>query len=123
MQVRGWRIGVDRSSARRSLASVEDVAGGSNPVSDSGSHGGGGDERCGAHVRVRASAAGYSKRMQRMPYFVMAGLVIASLLFAIVGGGALWIVPVVVIVAVVIYAIWDRRAKQREGRGERLAAR
>ena len=61
--------------------------------------------------------------MQRMPYFVMAGLVIASLVFAIVGGGALWIVPVVVIVAVVIYAIWDRRAKQREGRGERLAAR
>ena len=61
--------------------------------------------------------------MQRMPYFVMAGLVIASLIFGFVGGGALWIVPVVVIVAVVIYAIWDRRAKQREGRGERLAAR
>ena len=61
--------------------------------------------------------------MQRMPYFVMVGLVIASLLFAIVGGGALWIVPVVVIVSVAIYAIWDRRAKRREGRGERLAAR
>jgi uncharacterized membrane protein YoaK (UPF0700 family) len=61
--------------------------------------------------------------MQRMPYFVMAGLVIASLIFAVVGGGALWIVPVVVIVAVAIYAVWDRRAKRREGRGERLAAR
>ncbi len=61
--------------------------------------------------------------MQRMPYFVMAGLVIASLIFAIVGGGAFWIVPVVVIVVVAIYAVWDRRAKQREGRGERLAAR
>ena len=43
--------------------------------------------------------------MQRMPYFVMAGLVIASLIFAFVGGGALWIVPVVVIVAVAIYLI------------------
>ena len=61
--------------------------------------------------------------MQRMPYFVMAGLVIASLLIAILGGGALWIVPVVVIVAVAVYAVWDRRAKRREGRGERLAAR
>ena len=67
--------------------------------------------------------AGYHRLMQRMPYFVMAGLVIASLIFAIVGGGALWIVPVVVIVAVAIYAAWDRRAKRREGRGERLAAR
>ena len=61
--------------------------------------------------------------MQRMPYFLMAGLVIASLIFAIVGGGALWIVPVVVIVVVVVYAVYDRRAKRREGRGERLAAR
>ena len=61
--------------------------------------------------------------MQRMPYFVMAGLVIASLIFAFVGGGALWTVPVVVIVTVGIYALWDRRAKRREGRGERLAAR
>ncbi len=58
-----------------------------------------------------------------MPNFVKAGLVIASLIFAVVGGGALWIVPVVVIVAVSTYAVWDRRAKRREGRGERLAAR
>ena len=61
--------------------------------------------------------------MQRMPYFVMAGLVIASIAFAIVGGGAFWIVPAVVIVVVAIYAAYDRRAKRREGRGERLAAR
>ncbi len=61
--------------------------------------------------------------MQRMPYFVMAGLVIASLIFAIVGGGAFWIVPVVVIVVVAVYAIYDRRAKRREGQGERLASR
>ena len=58
-----------------------------------------------------------------MPYFVMAGLVIASLIFALVGGGALWIVPVVVIVVVAVYAVYDQRAKRREGHGERLASR
>ena len=61
--------------------------------------------------------------MQRLPYLVMAGLVIASLIFAIVGGGAFWIVPAIVIVVVAIYAVYDRRARRREGRGERLAAR
>lgn len=58
-----------------------------------------------------------------MPYFLMAGLFIASLAFGIVGGGALWLVPVIVWPIVIIYAIWDRRAKQREGHGEQLASR
>ncbi len=61
--------------------------------------------------------------MQRMPYFLMAGLLIATLAFGIVGGGAFWLVPAIIWPIVIIYAIWDRRAKQREGRGERLAAR
>jgi len=57
-----------------------------------------------------------------MPYFVMAGLLIASLAFGLVGGGALWLVPAIVWPLVVAYAVWDRRARRREGPDEHLAA-
>jgi Na+/melibiose symporter-like transporter len=60
--------------------------------------------------------------MERMPYFVMAGLLIASLAIAIVGGGAFWVLPVIVWPVVIGYGVWDRRAKRREGPDESLAA-
>lgn len=61
--------------------------------------------------------------MHRMPHFLMAGLLIATLAFGIVGGGAFWLVPAIIWPIVIVYTIWDRRQQQREGRGERLAAR
>lgn len=60
--------------------------------------------------------------MQALPYFVMAGLLIVSLGIGVAGGGLFWVVPAVVWVAVIAYAVWDRRAKRREGPGERMAA-
>ncbi len=57
-----------------------------------------------------------------MPYTVMAGLVIAAIAFAIFGGGQYWVLPALIVPAVVVYAIVDRRLKAKETRGERLAA-
>ncbi len=61
--------------------------------------------------------------MERMPYFVMAGVVLVSIGIAIVFSGWFWIVPVAAAVIVAIYAAWDRRQRKDEGRGERLMAR
>ncbi|MDP9378482.1 MAG: hypothetical protein M3P40_13110 [Actinomycetota bacterium] len=61
--------------------------------------------------------------MQRLPYLVMAGLLVASLAFWLIGGDPYWIVPLVVWPSIIAYAIWDRRQKGREGHGERLASR
>ncbi len=60
--------------------------------------------------------------MKMMPYTVMAGLVVAAIVFAIVGGGSYWWLPALILPAVLVYAIVDRRLKARETRGERLAA-
>jgi hypothetical protein len=61
--------------------------------------------------------------MERMPYLVMAGLLIVSLGIALVGGGAFWIVPAITWAAVIAYGLWDRRARRHEGPDERLASR
>ena len=61
--------------------------------------------------------------MERMPYYVMAGLLMASLAIALVGGGDSWLVPAVIWPMVIAYALWDRRARRREGPDEHLAAR
>jgi fatty acid desaturase len=60
--------------------------------------------------------------MKMMPYTVMAGLVIAAIAFAIFGGGSYWVLPAIMVPAVLVYALVDRRLKARETRGERLAA-
>ena len=60
--------------------------------------------------------------MKIMPYTVMAGVVLAALVVAIFGGGWYWVLPAIIVPAVVVYAIVDRRLKARESRGERLAA-
>ena len=60
--------------------------------------------------------------MKLMPYAVMAGLVVVSVAVAIGGGGAYWVLPAILVPAVAVYAIVDRRLKARETRGERLAA-
>ena len=60
--------------------------------------------------------------MKVLPYFVMAGAVLVSLAVAIIGGGAFWIIPAIIVPVVIGYAVLDRRLKAREGRGERLAA-
>lgn len=41
----------------------------------------------------------------------------------LIGGDPYWLLPLVVWPVVAIYALWDRRQRAREGRGERLAAR
>ena len=65
---------------------------------------------------------GSSRGMKILPYFVMAGAVLVALGAAVVGGGEYWIIPVLIVPIVAIYAVVDRRMKAREGRGERLAA-
>ena len=60
--------------------------------------------------------------MQNLPYFVMGGAVVLALGAAIVGGGAYWIIPAIMLPLVAIYFVFDRRLKAREGREERLAA-
>jgi len=60
--------------------------------------------------------------MKLLPYFVMAALVVVALAVAVFGGGAFWILPAVAIPTVAVYAVFDRRQKARESRGERLSA-
>ena len=52
--------------------------------------------------------------MQRMPYFLMAGLLIATLAFGIVGGGAFWLVPAIIWPIIFVYFLFDRRLKANE---------
>jgi len=60
--------------------------------------------------------------MKLMPYAVMAGVAIVAVVVAIVGGGWYWVLPAILVPAVAVYAVVDRRLKAREGHGERLAA-
>ena len=52
--------------------------------------------------------------MSVLPYSVMAGAVVLSLVTAIVGGGAYWIVPAVIIPIIAVYFVVDRRLKANE---------
>jgi hypothetical protein len=58
--------------------------------------------------------------MQNLPYMVMAGALLISLAAAIIGGGIYWIIPAIMWPLVGIYAIFDRRLRKSEGRGEQL---
>ncbi len=60
--------------------------------------------------------------MQRLPYFIMAGALLVSLGAAIYGGGKYWYVPAAIWPIIIIYFFFDRRLKQRESGGERVAA-
>jgi hypothetical protein len=60
--------------------------------------------------------------VERLPYFIMAGALIVSLGAALVGGGKYWIVPAAIWPIILVYFLFDRRLKQREGGGERAAA-
>ena len=60
--------------------------------------------------------------MKLMPYSVMAGAILVALAVAIFGGGEFWIVPAIIVPVVIVYAVFDRRMKARESRGEKLAA-
>jgi hypothetical protein len=52
----------------------------------------------------------------------MAGALLVSLGAAIYGGGKYWYVPAAIWPIIIIYFFFDRRLKQRESGGERLAA-
>ena len=52
----------------------------------------------------------------------MAGALLVSLAAGIVGGGQYWIVPAAIWPIILVYAVFDRRLKRREGEGERAAA-
>jgi hypothetical protein len=60
--------------------------------------------------------------VERLPYFIMAGALLVSLGAGIAGGGQYWIVPAVIWPIILVYFLFDRRLKQREGPGERAAA-
>jgi uncharacterized membrane protein YoaK (UPF0700 family) len=52
--------------------------------------------------------------MSVLPYTVMAGAVLLSLITAIIGGGVYWIVPALIIPIIAVYFLFDRRLKARE---------
>lgn len=52
--------------------------------------------------------------MSVLPYSVMAGAVLLSLVTAIVGGGVYWVIPAVIIPIIVVYFLFDRRLKANE---------
>ena len=60
--------------------------------------------------------------MKLLPYYVMAGMIVAAFIIAIQAGGTAWIAPVIVLLVVFGYAIFDRRQRARETPTERLAA-
>lgn len=71
---------------------------------------------------MAAGSLGYPVTMERIFYFLMAGVLIVALGIAIVVGGWMWILPVISAAIIIPYLLWDRRAKRQESRGERLAA-
>ncbi|HEX8103795.1 MAG TPA: hypothetical protein VF533_14360 [Solirubrobacteraceae bacterium] len=52
--------------------------------------------------------------MSTLPYTIMIGAVVVSLLTGIIGEGKFWIVPAVILPLIAIYAVVDRRLKQKE---------
>ena len=52
--------------------------------------------------------------MSILPYSIMIGAVVVSLATGVIGGGKFWIVPAVIIPIIAVYAVVDRRLKQRE---------
>jgi 4-hydroxybenzoate polyprenyltransferase len=60
--------------------------------------------------------------MQWLIYWVFGALLVATIVLAIVVGGWVWITPVLALVLVAAYAVFDARTKRNEGRGERAAS-
>ena len=60
--------------------------------------------------------------MQNMPNFVVGGAVLAALVIAIVVGSYGWIAFGIAVVVGIAFVAFDRRAREKEGPGERLAA-
>jgi hypothetical protein len=52
--------------------------------------------------------------MSVLPYSIMIGAVVLSLVAGIAGGGKYWLVPAIIIPIIAVYALFDRRLKQRE---------
>lgn len=52
--------------------------------------------------------------MSALPYSIMGGSILAALLAGIIGGGNYWIVPAIILPIIAVYAVVDRRLKQRE---------
>ena len=52
----------------------------------------------------------------------MAGALVVSLATGIVGGDKYWLVPAAIWPIILVYFLFDRRLKAREGGGERAAA-
>lgn len=51
-----------------------------------------------------------------IPYALVASVVAASVLALVLAGGQAWPVPVVALPPALLYVIYDRRARRREGR-------
>lgn len=60
--------------------------------------------------------------MQILIYGFLGGAVVVALVVAIILGGWFWLMPGVIVPIVAVYAVFDRRLKRRQGRGERLSS-
>jgi hypothetical protein len=60
--------------------------------------------------------------MQNMPNFVVGSAVVAALVIAIVVGSWGWLAFGIALVVGIAFLVFDRRQREREGPGERLAA-
>ncbi len=52
--------------------------------------------------------------MSVLPYSIMIGAIVVSLATGIIGQGKFWIVPAIIIPIIAVYAVVDRRLKQKE---------
>jgi membrane protein implicated in regulation of membrane protease activity len=60
--------------------------------------------------------------MEVLPYFVVGGAVVASIVIGIVLGDWFWMLTVVALIVGVIYVVGDRRLRREESPPEREAA-
>ncbi len=56
--------------------------------------------------------------MSELPNSIMIGAILLSVATGIIGGGRFWIVPAVILPIILVYAVVDRRLKQKEDSAE-----